>query len=463
MPRQKSRHILTRVDTVDTGFSLLELTVVVVVLGILSSATLPRVGNFLAFADVDTAKTLLNNAAADCLQKSRLDTTNKDAIDDDIISDTRVNPRGFKSNTDNSHDTCSYFELLPTNEDDNIRFPIGFAVSGGVLSKFANPTSTDKGSIRSCETWAGVRCKQDESLKKLVEWKNQISANKATCEENYTQWLTESNTTPFQFQRWNPNAESSCPSRPPKDGSESYKTPTCTTNGCNRDVFGLDGEFVGFTKEDYDRALEEKYGKACREWVAAKERAGHTNNLTKLEPETKVPECGAQEFWFFEGEDQGDKSKFMETACNDWIDDKTSQTPPYTNNPITQPETTPQCGDREFWFLDGVDYRTKAALDERLIEKASKQCEKEREEARLSGFTGKWGPKPGPGICAEESYICNKTIVGEFDFYKDCRGQKPGECKNTRRKTRLTDYELSDYWYKKCRKELKEKQIPAEV
>ena len=35
------------------------------------------------------------------------------------------------------------------------------------------------------------------------------------------------------------------------------------TERCNRVVFGLDGEFVGFTREDYDRALETKYGKAC--------------------------------------------------------------------------------------------------------------------------------------------------------------------------------------------------------
>ena len=375
MPRQKSRHSLTRVDDVNAGFSLLELTVVVVVLGILSSVTLPRIGSFLAFADVDTAKALLNSAAADCLQNSRLNTDDKDLIDDAIISDTRMNPIGFKIDKSNNADKCSYFQLLPTDEDDNIRFPIGFSVSDGALSKFANPTSTDKGSVKSCETWAGVNCKPDESLKTLIEWKNQIAADKAECEDNYTQWLTEDNTTPFEFQRWNPNAESGCPSRPPKDGSESYKTATCTTNGCNRAVYGLDGNFVGFTQEDYDRALEEKYGKLCTDWVNQKE-------LNK-----------------------------------------------YTNDPLNTPVKKEECGEREFWFVDGTDYGSKANLDARLIEKASEKCEADRERARASGFIGKWGPKEGPGECGKSVWMCEGLTMTEEEYYSSSEcGKVPEKC-----------------------------------
>ena len=121
-----------------------------------------------------------------------------------------------------------------------LRYPIGFSVSEGFLSKFATPTSTDQASISSCQRWAGVNCKQDESLKNLIRWKKDIATSKAICEENYTKWLTHNNTTPYKSERWNPNAEKGCPSRPPRDGSESYRTdPTCTPTGCNRDVYGL--------------------------------------------------------------------------------------------------------------------------------------------------------------------------------------------------------------------------------
>ena len=44
----------------------------------------------------------------------------------------------------------------------------------------------------------------------------------------------------------------------------------------NKVVYGLEGEFVGFTKEDYDRALADKYGKACR--LGSAKRVGKYTN-----------------------------------------------------------------------------------------------------------------------------------------------------------------------------------------
>ena len=156
MPRKHSWHSPARTDQIDAGFSILELTVVVVVLGILSSIALPRIGNALAAADIDAAKALLNTAAADCLQNSRLNNEDRDSIDETIISDKNLNTLGFQIDDANDANKCSYFQITPINDNDNIRYPLGFSVSDGSLSKFANPTSTDKGSIRSCERWAGI-------------------------------------------------------------------------------------------------------------------------------------------------------------------------------------------------------------------------------------------------------------------------------------------------------------------
>ena len=374
------------------GFSLIELVVVLAGLGILSGLALPNYIRLLTFNNIDDAKVRLNNGAADCLQKSRInDPGTKDTIDGEILSDKGLNIIGYK--IDPNANKCSYFQLVPINGDDNIRYPIGFSVSDGKLTKFGNPTSSDQASINSCESWAGVNCKQDESLKELVAWKQAITAAEEICEDDYLNWL-RNGTSPFKHQRWNTNADSGCPSRPPQDGSTDYKTSnTCTPDGCNRIVYGLDGEFAGFTMDSYKRKLEEKYGRQCTEWAAQKEAEK------------------------------------------------------YTNNPIDEPiKKTPECGEQEFWFLDGVNVGSQTAADVRV-------CEIKRESLRTSGENKRYPPLGGPGVCGEETYVCNNSLVSDSVFYstEGC-GKAPQVCGCIRgyTDTSCKEHELSEYMINKC-------------
>ena len=68
------------------GFSVLELVAVIGVLSILASISIPRIGNIIESSQIDEAKALFI-AAADCLQKNRLNDENKDDIDETIVSD----------------------------------------------------------------------------------------------------------------------------------------------------------------------------------------------------------------------------------------------------------------------------------------------------------------------------------------------------------------------------------------
>ena len=52
--------------------------------------------------------------------------------------------------------------------------------------------------------------------------------------------------------------------------------------------------------------------------------------------------------------------------------------------------------------------------------------------------------------CAEESYICDKTIVDEFNYFRTCGATPQLNAKNTSKESECTDYELNDYLYKKC-------------
>ena len=172
---------------------------------------IPNVNRFLDFNNIDEVKALLNSTAADCLQSSRFNPEGEaQQIDSNILSDSKLASIGYKINT--SAKDCSYLEILPTDSDDTLRFPIGFSITRGKVTKFATPTSGDKGSINSCEGWAGGNCKQNEELKALVNYNKQISDAKQKCENSYSDWLKSDGNGPVN--RWNPSADSKCPSRP---------------------------------------------------------------------------------------------------------------------------------------------------------------------------------------------------------------------------------------------------------
>ena len=389
------------------GFTILELLVVVGVLSILGGITVPKIGNIIESSKVDQAKALLNTAAADCLQKSRLNGTDKDLIDDSIISEELVNQIGYEIDKANNGDKCSYFQLVPTNGNDNVRYPIGFSVLNGSLSKFATPTSTNGESINSCEGWAGTNCRQDESMKFLIEWRNQIQEMKTTCEANYRNWLT--NTQPLQFRRWNPNADSGCPDRPPKDGSTSYRAdPNCTTAGCNRTVYGLDGEFVGFTREDYNRALEKKYGQACTEWVANKKNSNYTNQPANLP--VKLKECGTQEFWFYKGIDIGSKEEFDKRICSDNLE---------IQKKVSGKRTVEGCGNEIYYFCDN-----QIKPSEKEFKECS--CDIEKYNKVEAGQNGAFTTTETGAKGCGDFWICDKNILDDQDSYDEkCKPAGP--------------------------------------
>jgi len=361
------------VTTNDPGFSVIELIVVIGVLAILSSISIPSILGIVAQNDVEALKATLNAAAANCLQKSRLtNSAKREEIDESILSDDQLKTIGYKIDSTNNADKCSNLQIISlTGNTDNIRYPIGFSVDNeGKLTKFATPSSTDEGSIRSCKNWAGVNCRQDNSLKELIAWKSKIQEEKIKCDNTYNNYI-RTKTLPYNSaKQWNTNADIGCPSRPPDDGSTSYKSlNTCTHNGCNRTVFGLDGEFVGFTKAEYDAALTAKYGRVCTEWVREKE----TNK--------------------------------------------------YTNNPLDQPQKKTECGVNEYWFYKGKNYANQTELNKAIKQEKIDGCttslDNKQVESKQGAFDGKYTPLiGGPGICAESVWLCKGEKLSS-DEYKE--------------------------------------------
>lgn len=403
----------------EKGFTLIELIVVLAGLGILSSLALPNVGRLLDFNNIDEAKALLNSTASDCLQKIRLnDQSARDTINPDIISDKRLKSLYYKINPDANK--CSYFELTPTKSNDELRYPIGFAIVDGKLTKTGSPTSSDEASINSCENWAGENCKQDEQLKALVAYNKEIQAAKLTCETNYSNWLKSDGN--GAVNRWNTAATKDCASRPPI-----VKSPTCTPNGCNSRVFALDGTVVGTTKEDYDKALEAKYGKICRENVQ-KLRDKTPPFTNPQEAPVTFTECGPQEFWFHKGTQTADETEWRGLMCTDEVNKNINE---------VLVTTLPYCGDKNHYFCDSKDQLSQDKWDNCVANNAEAKCLADREKARLNNYKGKYSGVAGPGRCGESVWMCDQKILSsEADYLETecgslCQPRNKRRCDRT--------------------------------
>ena len=329
------------------GYTIIEIVVVVFVLGILASISIPNISKLATSSRIDEAKALLNTAAADCLQKYRLQEGDK--IDPDILSNEKLEGLGFKLDPDSS--SCNYLQILPTNDKDELRFPMGFLVAQGKLSKFATPTTSDKSSLSSCKNWAGINCKQDESLKIWSGMLKEIEEKQQLCTNQYQAWLSQTNPPANgPWNKWNPTANSKCPSRPPENLA--YTT-TCTPNGCNSPVYAFEGKIVGTKQEDYASALDEKYGQLCKEWVAKK--IG-TNNQRDTAATSEY--CGSTQFWFCD-DPESKKQQWSDAAemnaCLDRVENASCKSQKEEINKAKKPEgrfkpkgTTLEC--QEVWF-----------------------------------------------------------------------------------------------------------------
>ena len=300
------------------GFTLLELIVVLAGLGILSSLALEGIVKSIDYAKVDEAKTLLNTAAAECLQELRMATEAKKssvisrplsgAEDEtkkplpDLLSADKLKRIGYEFNS--NYNKCGDTLITAITQTDRAnRYPgLGFRITDkGVLIKYAKDEGSDTNSLS--QKWAGSNVSKG---KELEEWQNHnalISAAKTKCIDEENAWLQKKD--PYNQgrydQAWDDKADSGCPSGPPKvDNAE------CTWDGCNETIYAYKGIIVSSgktekAKQDYFDYIELQKGKDC---------AQELRNLSEATPPTHtgsegiaVDKCDGDIYWFHRGKE----------------------------------------------------------------------------------------------------------------------------------------------------------------
>ena len=282
---KEKKHILSTTQ----GFTLIELIVVLAGLGMLSSLVLPNFVKILDSNNVDEAKTLLNAAAADCLQELRKSqatgntpTIDTRFVDPKIIPNEKLKRIGYEADPTNTiindQYSCEEFSLTPIvgEPNDKVRFNMGFQLDldKGKLTKIANTGDLDdKGA--DCTQWASNGCTSSAAAKELKEYKDLIKAEKKKCDAAFSSWASNG-MNPIKFKKWDTTkGPSTCPSTPPGPKGPAYKgTKTCNTTGCTPGipVWGL---WNKATKTGTTYSSEDAYKTARKKSTRRKLRRSH--------------------------------------------------------------------------------------------------------------------------------------------------------------------------------------------
>jgi len=279
--RMKEPAIKTVICLENGGFSLLELIAVVAILGIISALAIPNITKWIALSRIDAVKTLLNSAAAECLQDVRTGIDPTEASpSESAISNENLSSYGYQiKGTDTK---CSSFFAVPANEDDKFMYQLGFKISAnGDIVKIAVPAS-DSGSLNSCKNWAGVNCGVSAEQQAVWDALAKIEKDKKTCNDDFYAWLQ-------------------------KPSSGSYNRWDETTKSCSLETWAFEGS-IQRDEAAVKSARDAKLGAACAAKFKAKETAKFDGVFTD-------PECGTT--YFCSGKDLATESKTAYDACKE--------------------------------------------------------------------------------------------------------------------------------------------------
>ena len=258
----------------NSGFTLIELVIVIAGLAALSSFTIPNLLNSIKLNKIEEAKAIMNGYASDCLGKFRISTDPSDFINNstpDQLDNIKLNTLGFM--IDGDKNKCSKLGIKPSNEKEKDLYSFDFRItSEGDVIKTGSPSDNPR-FLNSCRGWAGKNCGLSAAQQAEFDRLEAIAKAKSECESAYITWISAENS--GNYTNWDKETET-----------------------CSREVWAWKGQPVN-SEEAYKKAREAEFGEKCDNWIIQ-------NNLNNRispngNPET-ITECGGANYWFHSGE-----------------------------------------------------------------------------------------------------------------------------------------------------------------
>ena len=326
----------------NTGFTIVELVVVLAGLAALSAFTIPGVLNQIKLSKAEETKALMNSYAADCLGKYR--TSIKPSTDyvnkvEPTYDTQRLDNLGYK--IDGNNKTCTSFSIKPKDDNEKFFYGLKFEVIGGNIIKTGFPSGSPppEGALRSCKNWAGQNCGMTEEQKAKLAAERELQKRIDDCDANYYEWEKKARLANSDLQgsglTWN------------------LRDQECSTK------WWAYGGKIGPNEIWYNAEIEKAIGKKCNSW---RETRIAKQQLTDIESKPNGEtdsNCRGQTYWFTLDKSFKSKSDWEEQVTKDAFNLCTADVNTYKSNShngsvIIKPKNGPlPCG-TELHFCNGI-------------------------------------------------------------------------------------------------------------
>ena len=261
------KKLITKNISSAKGFTLIEIIIVLSVISILSAVTLPEFVTGIKKNRFQEMKALLNQYAAECLEKYRLTENINNVLPDSFQGNQKIKHTGYKFNTNPS---CKKLFAEPISKGDNLFFNFGFYIGPetGTLLTYGEPASSNKDALDLCYSWAGNNCNNSSKLNDF-NFSESNELVKKICIENFL--TNRSNGIDGQFVTWDEDLGS-----------------------CSKDIFMIDG-YIYESENEFDQM---KANLSCLNWLNQRKEIKFTGSAKYLD-------CSSNTLYFFEGDEVG--------------------------------------------------------------------------------------------------------------------------------------------------------------